>query len=295
VYRITGTITKTRNQNIIGAGSRACILQCHLVAGPCLVIADVTGGENNYNFSSLQDLTLQGPGATNNSVGVYLGGDPSGQLSAKNAHADSASLINVRVTGFNRGIVWGNNAWGNKLVRSLVFGNATGLYVPSGLTNSGENIGLTDTTIFNNNDFGIDDHDAFESMINGTSLDYNGTAIEFFGSTIHIVNSHIEQNGGPAILQPYGSGALSIRDSQILVQTTSGSDNYILSLWPQSLQLAIDNVSVWSNHPIKSFMHVSGAINGTISGLYGNGNKMIHMLSDPPNALIIKPTTSSAF
>jgi hypothetical protein len=54
-------------------------------------------------------------------------------------------------------------------------------------------------------------------------------------------------------------------------------------------------VSVWSNHSIKSFLHASGAINGTINGVYGNGNKMIHALSDPPNALIIKPTTSTAF
>ena len=175
----------------------------------------------------------------------------------------------------------------NKVVRSLVFANAVGLYVPQGVVDSGENIGLTDTDIFNNRDLGLYDQGKFEWMFSGVSFDYNGTAVEFFGSTIHAVNCHFEQSGGQVFFQPYGYANLSIRDSEILVQANSGSDKYILSTWPQLLNLSITNVSVWSNHPIQYFMRVQGTVTGSITQLYGNGNKMIGALSDAPSQAVL--------
>lgn len=195
--------------------------------------------------------------------------------------------MSVRILGFNHGIEWGNNAWLNKLIRTLVFANAVGLYVPAGLGNSGEAIGITDSAIFNNGTNGIEDHSDFEWMLSGVSFDYNGTAVEIFGSTDHSVNCHFEQSGGQVFFQPYGSADLSIRDSEILIQASSGSDKYILSTWPQSLSISIDNVSVWSNHPIQYFMRVQGTVTGTITNLYGNGNKMIQALSDAPSQAVL--------
>jgi hypothetical protein len=286
-YKISGTIVKSRDQNLIGAGSKASTLQCQSTTAPCLVVADTTGGVNNYADSRIQDLTLQGPGEDNSSIGVFLGGDPAGQFSASNAFGDSASFVSVRVQGFNHGIEWGNNAWLNKLVRTLVFANSVGLYVPGGLGNSGEAIGITDSAIFNNGSNGIEDHGNFEWMISGVSFDYNATAMEFFGSTVHVVNCHFEQTGGQVFFQPYGYANLSIRDSEILVQASSGSDKYILSTWPQSLNISIDNVSVWSNHPIQYFMRVQESVTGTITHLYGNGNRMIRALSDGPSQAVL--------
>lgn len=285
-YKISHTIVKNRNQNLIGSGSNATILSCQIVDRPCIIVADTSGGPNNYNNSNLQDLTLQGPGSNNSSVGVYLGGDPTGRFAPKDAAADGASLVNVRVTGFNRAVVWGNNSWNNKFVRSLIFGNSTGFYVPTGIRNSGENIGITDSAVFNNTNFGIDDHANFEWMLSGDALDYNGTAIQFFGSAVHIVNCHLEQNTAQLVLQPSGSGSLSIRDSTILIQSNTGSDKYVLSLWPQNLQITLDDVSIWSNHPVQYFMRVQGRITGTITGLHGNGNRMIHSIWDTPSQAV---------
>lgn len=285
-YKISGTIVKTRNQNLIGAGSKASVLQCQSTTTPCVVVADTTGG-TNYTDSRIQDLTLEGPGTDDTSIGVFLGGDPTGQFSPANAYADSASFVNVRITGFNRGIEWGNNAWLNKLVRTLVFSNSVGLYVLAGVTNSGENIGITDSAIFNNGQYGLQDNGNFEWMLSGVSFDYNATAIEFLGSTIHAVNCHFEQNGGQVFFQPYGYADLSIRDSEILVQSASGSDKYILSTWPQVLEISLDNVSVWSNHPIQYLMRVQGTVTGAITHLYGNGNRMVQALSDAPSQAVL--------
>lgn len=286
-YRISGTIVKSRNQNLIGAGSMASILQCQSTTAPCVVVGDTTGGGTDYADSRIQDITILGPGTNNASIGVFLGGDPAGKFSSSDAFADSANFVNVRILGFNHGVQWGNNAWLNKLVRTHVFSNAVGLYVPTGVGNAGENIGLTDSAIFNNGTNGIEDHGNFEWMLSGVSFDYNGTAMEFFGSTIHAVNCHFEQSGGQVFFQPYGDADLSIKDSEILVQANSGSDKYILSTWPQSLVVSIDNVSVWSNHPIQYFMRVQGTVTGTITNLYGNGNKMIQALSDTPSQAVL--------
>jgi hypothetical protein len=292
-YKITQTIVKNRNQNLVGAGSATSKLLCEMTTTPCVVVADISGGVNNYNASKIQDLTIEGPGVSNTSIGVYMGGDPLSRFSASNAYADGANMVDVRVTGFNHGVEWGNNAWGNKLVRTLVFGNSTGLYVPEGVTNSGENIGLTDTSVFNNGGFGIDDHGNFEWMISGSAFDYNGTAVEFFGASFHAINCHFEQSGGQVIFQPYGSGNLSIKDSEIIVQSNTGSDSYVINTWPQALNVSFENLSVWSNHPIQYFMHVQGTMSGTISDLYGNGNKMIGSLSNAVSKATV--SGSSAF
>jgi hypothetical protein len=286
-YRITGTIFKNRNQNLVGMGSKASILKCEGTVVPCIVAADTTGGVNNYSVSSIQNLGIEGPGAGNQSIGVLLGGDPASAAISKTAFGDSVNFVAVRVTGFNHGVQWGNNAYANKFFQCAIFENGSGLYAPAGLQNSGEAISVTDSNIYNNRHYGIEDLAGLEWMIQGTSFDYNATAVIFYGSAIHVVNCHFEQAGAQVFFQPYGQGRLSIKDSEILVQATTGQEKYILSLWPQGLNIAIDDVSIWSNHPVQYFMRVQGQITGTITNLHGNGNRKIGALSDAAGQAVI--------
>lgn len=286
-YRIAGSLFKNRNQNLVGMGSKASILKCQGTQVPCIVAADTAGGPNNYSISSIQNLGIEGPGTGNKSIGVLLGGDPSSTITSKAAFGDAVNFIGVRVTGFNHGVQWGNNAYVNKFFQCAIFENGSGLYAPVGLHNSGEAISVTDSDIFNNREYGIEDHANFEWMIQGTSFDYNSTAFVFYGSGIHLTNCHFEQQGAQVFFQPYGQAILSIRDSEILVQAVTGQEKYILSLWPQSLTIAIDDVSVWSNHHVQYFMRVQGLITGTITTLHGNGNKNIGALSDTKSQAVI--------
>lgn len=73
-YKITGTIVKSRNRNLIGAGSKASMLQCQSTTAPCLVFADTTGGVNNYADSRIQDLTIQALAWTTPVLGSFLVG-----------------------------------------------------------------------------------------------------------------------------------------------------------------------------------------------------------------------------
>lgn len=286
-YRIAGSIVKGRNQNLIGMGSKASILKCFGRTVPCIVAGDTTGGPNNYAATSIQDVGIEGPGTNTESIGVLVGGDPASAVISKSAFGDSIAFVGVRVTGFHHGVQWGNNAYANKFFQCLIFENGSGLYTPTGLQNSGEAISVTDSDIFNNREYGIEDHANFEWFIQGTSFDYNGTAFEFYGSVIHVTNCHFEQQSAQIFFQPYGQAILSIRDTEMLVQASIGQDKYILSLWPQSLVLAVDDVSIWSNHPVSYFMRVQGALAGSITNLHGNGNRKIAALSDAPTHVTI--------
>ena len=268
-------------------GSKASLLKCESTKLPCIVAADTAGGGNNYSVSEIQNLGIEGPGVAGHSVGVLLGGDPESKVISKDAFGDFVNFTGVRITGFNRGVQWGNNAWSNKLFHCAIFGNGSGLFAPKGLQNSGEAISVTDSNIFNNSQYGIEDDSNFEWMIQGTSFDYNGTALVFYGATVHLTNCHLEQQNAQVLFQPYGQAILSIRDTEILVQATKGQEKYILSLWPQSLTIAIDDVSVWSNHPVQYFMRVQGQIGGSITNLHGNGNRNIAALSDAASQAVI--------
>ncbi len=289
-YKISGTITMSRRQSLTGMGSKASVLKCQSTTGPCLVAADDSGGANNYSVSNIQNLGIEGPGTGNTSVGIFLGGDPSGKINSKQSFADSVNLVGVRVTGFNHGVEWGSNAYVNKIERSLIFGNEVALYVRAGVRNAGEAIGIADSVIFNNKESGIEDHGNFEWMIESTSFDYNNTAIQFYGATIHAVNCHFEQERAQVFFQPWGNANLSIRDSEILIQSPDGSEKYILSTWPQSLNLVVDNVNIWSNHAVRYFMRMQGSVSGTVSNLHGNGNKKIAAFSDDPARPSLKPS-----
>jgi hypothetical protein len=286
-YRIAGSIFKNRNQNLVGMGSKASILKCQGTQVPCVVAADTAGGPNNYSISTIQNLGIEGPGTSNGSIGVLVGGDPSSAIVSKAAFGDSVNFAGIRITGFNHGVQWGNNAWANKFFQCAIFENASGLYAATELQNSGEAISVTDSDIFNNREYGIEDHANFEWMIQGTSFDYNSTAFVFYGSVIHLTNCHFEQQSAQVFFQPYGHAILSIRDSEILVQAATGQEKYILSLWPQSLAIAIDDVSIWSNHPVQYFMRVQGQTGGAITNLHGNGNQKIGALSDTASHAVI--------
>ena len=282
-YKITASLTKTRRQSLIGSGAAGTILNCP-PSIPCIVSAD-TGSPNNYVESRIEDLTLQGTGT---GIGVYIGGDPAGVYSAYGAFGDGTDLKDVRITGFSQGVQWGNNTWGNRILHSLIFANGNGLYAPSGLNGSGEQIVLTDSAIFNGG-WAIYDAGGFEWNVKGCSFDYNYGLLWTTSSKLRVSESHIEQNGGQVIFQPYGYADLSIRDSTILIQASSGYDQWMFQLWPQANTFSLDNVSIWSNHAIGYLLRGNGgspgAESGIVANLHGNSNGKIGAFSDQPTSL----------
>jgi hypothetical protein len=289
-YKITAPLHLTRRQGLVGAGAGASTVYCTSVASPCIVFAD-TISPVLYAIGTVENLSIAGPGTDNASIGLYLGGDPAGNFSSPESYAPSVSLHQVLISGFHTGIQWGNNAWGNKLVASEVLSCNTGLYVPTGVKNSGEAISLVGSTIANNTVFGLNDSQNSEWEISDSAFDYNGIAVNIFGGSLHVTNTHFEQGAGPFVRVPYGSPDLFLLNNNFLLNSPTGNDKAMLDLYPQHYVLVVDGARMFSAHPVANFIFAGGSPVGRIANLFGNSNGKIASVVQPgvPSDLIAEP------
>jgi len=114
------------------------------------------------NLATKNRLHVVGPGAstTSRTYGVLL-------------NAANLVFTSLDVNGFNYGVQIGDNSFMISLFHPNLFSNGTGLYCPTGLQNSGENIAAFGGAIFNN-DIGVDNQGC-DMVLSSTSLDYNST------------------------------------------------------------------------------------------------------------------------
>jgi len=114
------------------------------------------------NLAIKDSLHVVGPGAstTSRTYGVLL-------------NAANLVFTSLDVNGFNYGVQMGNHSFMISLFHPNLFSNGTGLYCPTGLTDTGENIATFGGAIFNN-DVGVDNQGC-DIVMSSTSLDYNTT------------------------------------------------------------------------------------------------------------------------
>ncbi len=279
IYRIS-SIRVLKTQRLVGPETTAARLSCVSQSAACVVISDP---DRSYTAGGLDNIAIQGPGTAGSSIGLYLGGDPKDVISSHDDFADGEVFGNLLVSGFHVGVSFGNNAWADRLEGSLVMGNGTGIDAPPGISNSGEAMAITDSTIANNG-IGIKDDAGFEFLVTNSALDYNQTGvaggrINFFAS-----NVHFEQSAGNFIFAPYGTVNLLMDNITFLLGGTKGSDASMIGLWPQGANVKIDGASIWSNHPVANFLfidpHAGRAPRVVLRGIGGNGNGKIRTLTN---------------
>jgi hypothetical protein len=115
------------------------------------------------NLAIKEELHVVGPGksGTSGTYGVRL-------------NAANLVFTSLDVNGFNYGVQIGDNSYMISLYHPNLWGNGTGLYCPSGLKNSGENISGFGGAIFNNA-VGVDNQGC-DIVLLSTSLDYNSVS-----------------------------------------------------------------------------------------------------------------------
>ncbi|WP_264815081.1 hypothetical protein, partial [Acidomonas methanolica] len=106
-----------------------------------------------------------------------------------NIRAADLTVENVSVSGFRRGITFGNHAYGVGLSHMQVHNNEIGIYTVPHAVDAGERITFEDTGIFNNR-IGIDDEGGMEIDWLGCRWDYNGTTAIIAG--LFTFDGHIE-------------------------------------------------------------------------------------------------------
>jgi hypothetical protein len=265
VFRITSTIRLNRNQQLEGAGAKASTFRCAMLSTPCVVVGDTEGGVSNYGVSNLREFSIMGPGLKERgSIGIYLGGDPAGKFSRSDAFADFVNMESVRITGFETGVMYGNNAYANKLDRVAIYGNSQGIFFPKGVSNSGEGESISNSSIFNNRGAGINLGGDSEWFVSGSSFDYNGEAAVWSGSIVYFSQCHFEEATAPILTVRSGSTQVSIRDSEFLVQDKAGTSADVFDFYPQGMNITISHISIYSNYQIPALMRFQGNVTGSV-------------------------------
>lgn len=276
VYQIDQPIIKPRCLLLRGDGMGTQIV--FTGTGPAIIAGDL-GSPTEYPTGGVQDLTIIGPGAASNTVGVWLGGDPGGAGLGPSGFGDSQTIENVRIESFGVGVEWGNNAWVDTIQRCDIFENGIGITVAAGAVNLGEDDRVSDSDIFDNAGPAVKSASAANIVFSGTSFDYNaGPAIA--GTDLLCYGCHFEGAITPLIDDSH-AGAIRIFGGGAFVNASSpvGLSPGLFLVGPASWETAIYGLYVWSNVQVGAL--ISGDPSGPVSlvGIVGNGNGQIQQLT----------------
>ena len=87
---------------------------------------------------------VMGPGDTT-SIGVFLGGGSGNGNPAANA-ANYVEIGSITISGFGTGEQYGDNVYIVDHTHTMIVGNSTAVFIPSGITGTGENIAYHNST-----------------------------------------------------------------------------------------------------------------------------------------------------
>jgi hypothetical protein len=219
----------TVQDNIVGGHGTVIVS----AANPALVISD--GPTSQTESGGVRDIQLIGSGGS--TIGVLIGGDPSGSMSPSSDDGSSQEFYNVVLNGFGYDMQCGNNCYDIKFISGGIQQAAhAGFYCPSGLSNSGESINFTSTSIFNNQT-GISNLGC-EVNLSLSEIDYNVLAIS--GSAT-CFECHIEQNTSPVVT----SGHFKMVGGVIL-SNSAGSDSAFINGNDANPYVYLDGVAMYN-------------------------------------------------
>lgn len=257
-YTQTTQITKPACVSIKGQGSLSTVLNW-TTAGTALVVADLS---QSYAGTEVSDLTLNGPGSSSSTNGLFIGGDPAAALSPAAYWGNHQNFNRIRIQNFGIGINFGNNAFEIGFQQDTITNNGTGVtFAPSGvaLNNSGESISFTASSIQNSSIQGIDLVGYSDFYFYGSRCDYNATCGTVGGAaTVHFFGEHFEQGSGTILT--LGATAdprlnVSIYGGQMLLTGATGTDAQMVDVVSSSIgSLTIDGTMVVPSHPTTNFV-----------------------------------------
>lgn len=284
VLSFSTTILKPRCVVIRGQSRTATLLR-YTGAGAAVIIADNAGHDPlQADSGGLSHLTLRGPGAGTASVGVYLGGDPSGTVSPSGDWGNFQIFQNVRVQMFGTAYQFGNNSWLDVWRGGMIDQNGTGIYFPDGLRNSGEALDFYGGQ-FDDNGVALNAQGATDDFyFYGTSFDFSGPGDKGQGPAIvsasgnpviQLFGCHLESVSGPMIsITGGGTAILDIYGGVMAVDATSGSDPYLIGFAGTNSSLVVDGIflDISASHPISELVDFTAT-----------GSPLLDISNLPPN------------
>lgn len=259
-YNFSTTIVKPRCVSLQGAGAASTILNWVPATGAAMVAADRGAGKATYPEGQVSQLTLQGRSPDNKgSIGLYIGGDPSGTLIAADAYGDDQAFSDIRILGFGRGIQWGNNAWANNFDNLVITLNGIGIDMPPALNNTGESLVFHRTSIQNSTVQGINQIGYAFFQFHGCRFDYNAT-----GGTVAYAafyGTHFEQKSGTILtLKAFFNPVLIIDSGEAFLEAGTGSDAQMFEVdSSMNPTFILRGTQLAANHTVTTVVNWHGA------------------------------------
>jgi hypothetical protein len=212
VYTWTTTINRSRCVNVTGAGVGATWLQWSGTATYAVVDGDTGSSlaQGGFNYITLAGNNGGVVGAGSN--GIFLGTDPSGIITPANNFSVNQVNQELQLTQWNIAIYQGNNTWAWHCDHCAINLNTEAIKVGSTVNDSGENMGIENSNIFNNYSLVLDEPNEWLTLVawrfDHDSIDYNGNCANsqlspasscnpIFNGGFFINDSHVEQASGP--------------------------------------------------------------------------------------------------
>lgn len=227
-----------------GTSNKNVILDCQ---GSTLTYSG-TGNMFTFNtvtlhhfYTPLVNCFLQGPDRTGSTVALFFGG---------NNGSEGMGVANLTIKGFGTAYTIGDNAYLIQVIHSTFINNGKNIYIPAGLTNSGENLSYTDDSFSNdfspspnpyqNNCVDFSNDNFVSANFENTSFDNCQVAINSTAAltNVHVSNSHFEnpgQNGFPAYYFIHIATTTVATSKNIVTLTNSNFLQDGSSVFPASL------------------------------------------------------------
>jgi hypothetical protein len=197
------TLTLPRSVHIEGQGANVSTLS-YTGSAQGWVVGD-TGSPQNAFQGGFSSLTLNGPGYTTATVGVYLGADPAGVISPPENYANNESWRGVNIENFGLGVEVARNAYLFSCDGCILFNNGQHWKDGGTASNSGERMVFSRSVLGQSQSSTLPavelDNNLGDYYFETTSFDYNNTAqadIQCLAGGMHatFTNDHFEKAHG---------------------------------------------------------------------------------------------------
>ena len=228
-------------------------------------LATATTGNASGGISN---LWLEGPGYTNGSVGLLVGGDPSGNVVPSTYVAYQQNNFNLTIENFQYGVMFGGFSSLDSFHGGNIMNNGVNVWVPGNTRGAGENYDFYGVLLNNAYVAGVVDDLCAEIKMYGGAIDYTGGSPgqpfyqgNKFAVTGACVNfeghgAHIEQDGGPLINARGPRASVVMFGGELYVSSRApgaAATAYVVGEGPNS-RVVLDGVNIFGEHRMASYV-----------------------------------------
>jgi hypothetical protein len=290
-YVFSTTIVKPNCVTIDGSGSLL------VYTGHAFAVVEAGMQANEYADVSggIDDLWLQGPASLlgagfGNTVGVLIGGDPSGNVVPSDYVAYAQLNIRLHIEGFRTGIMLGGFSSLNSEMGGQLSNNYQAIWAPMNTVGAGEQFDLYGVVINNNYQTAILNDLGYEIKQYGGSIDYTGgvpgqpfySGNKFALSGVHVNYEghgvHIEQESGPLINMAGEGNVLSLFGGTLYQSGKPETAQSFVQVTGRNNDVVLEGVNFQSEHPVTELVDWEAAGTAgllTLRGATGNDARAI--------------------